>query len=71
MHARQTYSHARLEDAVPRADALFVFVIQGTIQRVRHGSDKLTGRIARQLCIGIKCDYILHVRQDFGGADHG
>ncbi len=44
---RQADRHRRLQDAVAFNDPLQGRVVAGTIQRVRHGTDKLPRRIAR------------------------
>ena len=62
VRARQAHRHARLQDAVALTDALLVFVVARTIQRVRHGPHKLPRRIARQLRIRVQGDHVLHAR---------
>jgi hypothetical protein len=59
--ARQAHGNPRLKDAVPGNNALLAFVVLRTIQRMRHGSHKLPGRIAWQLGIRVKGDHVLHL----------
>ena len=59
-----------MQDAVALGDALLVNIENGAIERVRHGANELPGGVARQLCIGVKRDYILHCRQFRDPADN-
>ena len=62
VRGRQAHRHPWLQDAVSLGDALLVFVVVRPIQRVRHGTDKLPRRIARQLGIRIESDDVLYAR---------
>ena len=44
-------------------------VVARAIQRMRHGSDELPGRVARKLRVRVEGDHVSHVRQDRGLAD--
>ena len=57
--ARQTHAHARLHNAVPRGDNPALWIELRTVQGMGHRSDKLPGRIARKLGIGVESDDIL------------
>ena len=63
VRARQAVGHARLQDAVPLEDALQPLVVPRAVQRVRHGSDELPRRVARQLRIRVEGDHEFDVRQ--------
>ncbi len=60
--ARQAAGHARLQDAVPLGDALQPLVVSRAVQRVRHRSDELPRRVARQLGIRVEGDHESDVR---------
>ena len=63
--AGQTQGHAGLQDAVALDHdvALRAAAEARPVQRVRHGGDKMRGRVARQLRIGVQRDHITHGRQ--------
>ena len=61
---READRHARLQDAVARADAPFRGIVAGAIQRVRHGADEFARRIARQLRIGVQRYHVFNGRED-------
>ena len=69
VRAGKGVGHARLQDAVPLGDPLHPLVVARPVQRVRHGSDELPRRIARQLRIRIERDHELDVRQIRGLPD--
>ncbi len=62
IRARQAHRHARLHDAVARGHALARGVVVRAVQRVRHRTHELAGRIARQLGVGIERDHVLDAR---------
>jgi hypothetical protein len=60
---RQTDRHARLQNAVAGGDPPLHRVVEGTVERVRHGADELPRRVARQLRIGVQSDHVPDVGQ--------
>ena len=67
--AGKAHCHARLQDAVALSNALLVDIKDRTVERVRHGSDKLPGGVTRQLRICVEGDDVLHVWQECRRAD--
>ncbi|MNZ46192.1 hypothetical protein D3C78_638680 [compost metagenome] len=58
--ARQADADPRLQDRVAGADAAFLHIVDGAVERMLHGADQLLRRIARQLGIGVEGDDVTH-----------